>query len=123
MQTYECRRFLQLAVAAGAERLFAGTPPGAAKKALRLGLLVSVANDPENVLASVQRLGLPTAHVEAWDFSPAMAARLRAALDRYKVEATVLYSAGRERRSTTWSMALPTSVWSLRAIGVKESIN
>ncbi len=94
MQTYERRRFLQLAVAAGAERLFAGTPPGAAKKALRLGLLVSVANDPENVLASVQRLGLPTAHVEAWDFSPAMAARLRAALDRYKVEATVLYSAG-----------------------------
>jgi sugar phosphate isomerase/epimerase len=29
-----------------------------------------------------------------WDFSPAMAARLRGALDRYEVEATVLYSSG-----------------------------
>ncbi len=96
MQTYERRRFLQLAAAAatGVERLFASAPPGASKKGLRLGLLVSVANDPEKVLAYVHGLGLPTAHVEAWDFSPAMATRLRAALERYEVKATVLYSSG-----------------------------
>ena len=94
MHTYDRRRFLQLAAAAGAERLFAGAPVGPPRKALRLGLLVNASGDPEGVLAHVHRLGLPTAHLECWDFSPAMATRLGSALARYEVEATVLYSSG-----------------------------
>lgn len=94
MQTYNRRGFLQFTTAAAVEQLFAGVPVGTSKKALRLGLLVSVSDDPEGVMAHVHRLGLPTAHVSIQDFSPAMATRLRSALDRYEVEATVLHSSG-----------------------------
>jgi L-ribulose-5-phosphate 3-epimerase len=102
VQTYSRRRLFQFAtgaaVAASTGQLFgkapAGAPDGASKKALRLGLLVKVSEDPEKVMAQVHGLGLPTAHVMIWDFSPAMATRLRGALDRYEVEATVLYSSG-----------------------------
>ena len=102
MQTYSRRQLFQFAagaaVVAGTGQLFgkatAGVPEEASKKALRLGLLVRVSDDPEKVMAHVHELGLPTAHVMIWDFSPAMAARLRGALDRYEVEATVLYSSG-----------------------------
>jgi hypothetical protein len=94
MQAYNRRGFLQFTTAAVAEQLFAGLPAGTSKKALRLGLLVSVSDDAEAVMAHVRRLGLPTAHVSIQDFSPAMATRLRSALDRYEVEATVLHSAG-----------------------------
>jgi L-ribulose-5-phosphate 3-epimerase len=102
MQTYSRRQLFQFAagaaVAAGTGQLFgkatAGVPEEASKKALRLGLLVRVSDDPEKVMAHVHGLGLPTAHVMIWDFSPATAARLRGALDRYEVEATVLYSSG-----------------------------
>ena len=106
MQTYNRRQLFQFtagaAVAAGAGQLFgkatAGAPEEASKKALRLGLLVKVSDDPggdpEKVMAQVHGLGLPTVHVMIYDFSPAMATRLRGALDRYEVEATVLNSSG-----------------------------
>ena len=98
MQTHDRRGFLQFttaaATAAVADRLFAGVPPDAPKKAFRLGLLVSVTDDPESVMAHVQSLGLPTAHVSMREFSDAMAPRLRRALDRYEVEATVFISSG-----------------------------
>ena len=96
MQNVNRRRFLQFAAAAAASapRLFADAPGGAANKAWRLGLLVSVSDDPDKIMAHVHELGLPTAHVAIWDLSPAMATRLRSALDRYGVEATVLFSAG-----------------------------
>ncbi len=102
MQTYSRRQLFQFAAgaaaAAGTGQLFgkatAGVPEQASRKPLRLGLLVKVSDDPEKVMAQVHELGLPTAHVMIWDFSPAMAARLRGALDRYEVEATVLYSSG-----------------------------
>ena len=98
MQSYERRRFLQVAAAAvvGVERLWAGVAAVASPKALRLGLLVDLSSNPEEGLKEVHACGLPTAHIEVWDFSPAMAERLRAALERYEVEATVLYSAGPE---------------------------
>ena len=115
MQTYSRRQLFQFAagaaVVAGTGQLFgkatAGVPEEASKKALRLGLLVRVSDDPEKVMAHVHELGLPTAHVMIWDFSPAMAARLRGALDRYGVEATVLDRPGPERRHTTWSNGPP----------------
>jgi L-ribulose-5-phosphate 3-epimerase len=96
MQTCNRRGFLQFAVAtaAGAQRFPTVTSAEASKKALRLGLLVSVSDDPEKVMAHVDQLGLSTAHVAIWDFSPQMVTRLRGALDRYGVEATVLFSSG-----------------------------
>src|SRR5580704_1020759 len=102
MQTYNRRQLFQLAagaaVAAGTGQLFgkatARAPEEASKKALRLGLLVRVSGDPEKVMAQVHGLGLPTAHVMIYDFSPAIATRLRGALDRYEVEATVINSSG-----------------------------
>lgn len=76
------------------EQLFAGLAASTPKAALRLGLLVSVSDNPEKVIAHVHQLGIPTAHVAIWDLSPAMATRLRSALDRYEVEAPVLFSSG-----------------------------
>lgn len=97
MQSYKRRAFLQFlatAVAgAGVERGFAKSladQPGP----WRLGLLISVVDNPEGVIAHVHQLGIPTVHVEVWDFSLAMARRLRSALNRYAVEATVLFSSG-----------------------------
>ena len=98
MQTYNRRGFLQFttaaATAAVAGQLSAGVPVDTSKKALRLGLLVFVSDNPESDIAHVHSLGLPTAHVSVQDVSPAMATRLRSALDRYEVEATVIHSSG-----------------------------
>ncbi len=98
MKTYDRRGFLEFpaaaATAAVAERLFGGTPADAPKKAFRLGLLVIITDDPESVIAHVQSFGLPTVHVLMQEFSDAMAPRLRGALDRYGVEATVFISSG-----------------------------
>lgn len=98
METCNRRGFLQFTTAATmtavAEQLLAGAPASTPQKALRLGLLVSISDDPEKVIAHVHQLGIPTAHVAIWDFSPSMATRLRNALERYGVEATVLFSSG-----------------------------
>lgn len=93
------RGFLQFASAAAgvavADRfLSAGTPAATPGKAFRLGLLVDVTDDPDKVMAQVHSYGLPTAHVIMREFSDAMAPRLRSALDRYEVEATVFISSG-----------------------------
>jgi len=95
LQTYNRRGFLQSAAAAAVGTglygagLSADTP-----KPMEFGLLVSISDNPEKVFAHVHQLGIPTAHVAIWDFSPAMATRFRSALDRYDVEATVLFSSG-----------------------------
>jgi len=65
----------------------------------RLGLLVSVSDNAEKVMEQIHRLGIPTAHVAVWDFSPASARQLRSAMDRYQVEATVLFSSGPGKES------------------------
>jgi hypothetical protein len=98
MKTYDRRGFLQIttgaATAVVGEQLFASVPADAPKRAFRLGLLASIKDDPDSVIAHVQSLGLPTAHVSMREFSNAMAPRLRSALDRYGVEATVFISSG-----------------------------
>ena len=73
--------------------------PRSQPKHNRLGLLVSVANNADEVMARVHRLGIPTVHVAIWDFSPASARRLRSALDRHQVEALVLFSSGPGKES------------------------
>ena len=63
-------------------------------KPFRLGLLVEVKDDPDKAISQVHSYGLPTAHVIVRQFSDTLAPRLRSALDRFEVEATVLISAG-----------------------------
>ena len=63
-------------------------------KPFPLGLLVEVKDDPDKVISQVHSYGLPTAHVIVRQFSDTLAPRLRSALDRFEVEATVLISAG-----------------------------
>lgn len=97
MRTYRRRQFVGIAAAAAAAvagGFSAGSPADTPKRAFRLGLLVGVKDDPEAVLSHVHDLGLPTVHLSMRDFSDEMAPRVRAALDRYQVEATVFISSG-----------------------------
>lgn len=59
---------------------------------MRLGLLVDATSEPKKVMERVRWVGIPTVHVIASDFSPAMARRLQAALDSNGIEATALVS-------------------------------
>src|SRR5574337_363220 len=61
---------------------------------MRMGLLVSATGEPEKVMAYVRGFGIPTVHVSASSFSPAMARRLRTALDDNGIRATALVSSG-----------------------------
>jgi len=66
----------------------------AGKKPLRLGLIIGIGNDPDAALAKVRNLGVPTAQIYVEDFSPELVGKLRAALDKYKIEATSLVVGG-----------------------------
>ena len=58
------------------------------KRPLRLGLIISVGNDPDSALAKVRDLGIPTAQIFVEEFHPGLDGRLRQALDVYHIEAT-----------------------------------
>ena len=89
------RQFAGLAAAgAAALGLSPKTQGAAAKPALQLGLIVSAGNDPEAAIKKVHSFGIPTCQVGVGNFDPAMATRLRAALDEFKIEATSLVSGG-----------------------------
>jgi sugar phosphate isomerase/epimerase len=61
---------------------------------MQLGLIVSAGTDPEAAIRKVHSFGIPTCQVGIGAFDPGMPARLRAALDQYKIEATSLVSGG-----------------------------
>jgi L-ribulose-5-phosphate 3-epimerase len=65
-----------------------------AHPALQLGLIVSAGTDPEAAIRKVHTFGFPTCQVGVSAFDPGMPARLRAALDLYKIEATSLVTGG-----------------------------
>jgi L-ribulose-5-phosphate 3-epimerase len=90
---YNRRRFMEMAAGAAALPLASQTP-AAAKPAMQLGLIVSAGRDPEAAIRKVHDLGFPTCQVGVGEFAPEMAGRLRAALDRYKIEATSLVAGG-----------------------------
>ena len=69
-------------------------PSNAGKKPLRLGLIIGVGNDPDAALAKVHNLGIPTAQIYVEEFSAELVGKLRAALDRYNIEATSLVVGG-----------------------------
>jgi sugar phosphate isomerase/epimerase len=61
---------------------------------MQLGLIVSAGSDPETAIRKVHSFGIPTCQVGVSAFDAGMPARLRAALDQYKIEATSLVSGG-----------------------------
>jgi len=69
------------------------------KKPLRLGLILSIAKDPDAAIAKVHELGLPTCQVFADEIEPELAGRLRQALNKYQIEATSLVVGGPGREA------------------------
>src|ERR1022692_4049469 len=86
------RRFVGLAAASAAVALPLKSQTPAARPAMQLGLIVSAGTDPEAAIRKVHSFGIPTCQVGIGAFDPGMPARLRAALDQYKIEATSLVS-------------------------------
>jgi len=110
-QTSSRRVFLKHSAMAAAAGLSAALPgeareshqetPAAAhvaandgRKPLRLGLILGVAPDCERAMATLRDLGLPTCQAYLNEFSPELATRLRAALDKSGIEATSLVVGG-----------------------------
>jgi L-ribulose-5-phosphate 3-epimerase len=88
------RSFIGIAASAAVAALPKALPAAAAKPALRLGLIVSAGSDPEAAIRKVHEFGFPTCQVGVSAFDAEMPARLRAALDRYQIEATSLVAGG-----------------------------
>src|ERR1039458_4772735 len=84
------RRFVGLAAASAAVALPLKSQTPAARPAMQLGLIVSAGTDPEAAIRKVHSFGIPTCQVGIGAFDPGMPARLRAALDHSKMEATSL---------------------------------
>lgn len=84
------------AAACAAAPAIAAGPAQPAK--MRMGLIIGVSPDPDAALARVHELGFPTAQLHIGSTDDAMLAKLRAALDKYKIEATsaVCTGPGRE---------------------------
>ena len=64
------------------------------KKPLRLGLILGIGHDPQEAVAKVKSLGLPTCQVFVSEIDSRYAGSLRAALDKNQIEATSLVVGG-----------------------------
>ena len=91
MTKYGRRTLLRAAVAAAAWQ--AGAQPPAPGK-MRLGIILGLSPDADTAIRHVQELGFPTCQVSVRETGDAAASSLRAALDRYRVEATSAVSTG-----------------------------
>jgi L-ribulose-5-phosphate 3-epimerase len=69
-------------------------PANEGKKPLRLGLILGIGRDPNDAIAKVHDLGLPTCQVFVDEIDSVLAGRLRQALDKYQIEATSLVVGG-----------------------------
>jgi len=69
-------------------------PSNTGKKPLRLGLIIGIGNDPDAALTKVHDLGIPTAQIYVEEFPAELVGKLRAALDKHKIEATSLVVGG-----------------------------
>ncbi len=69
-------------------------PTNEGKKPLRLGLILGIGRDPNDAIAKVHDLGLPTCQVFVDEIVPMLATRLREALNKYQIEATSLVVGG-----------------------------
>ncbi len=64
------------------------------KKPLRLGLILGIGRDPNDAIAKLHDLGLPTCQAFVDEIDSVLAGRLRQALDKYQIEATSLVVGG-----------------------------
>lgn len=64
------------------------------RKPLRLGLILTIGEDADAAIAKVHALGLPTCQAFVEEFKPGLAERLRAALEKYGIEATSVVVGG-----------------------------
>ncbi len=65
-----------------------------AKTGMRLGVIAPVGNDPDAAIKTVRGFGFPTCQVGVSSLTPDMASKLRAALDKYGIEATSIIAGG-----------------------------
>lgn len=63
-------------------------PNPAAGAPMRLGLIIGIGKDPDAAIKKVRDLGVPTCQIGADSFEPEIVTALRAALDKYRIEAT-----------------------------------
>jgi sugar phosphate isomerase/epimerase len=61
---------------------------------MRLGLIVSIRKDPEAAIRKVHDFGIPTCQIGVSSFGPEIVNGLRAALEKYRIEATALVAGG-----------------------------
>jgi L-ribulose-5-phosphate 3-epimerase len=64
------------------------------KKALRLGVIIGIGNDPDAAMAKVQALALPTCQAYVEKFEEGLAGKLTKALTKYGIEATSIVVGG-----------------------------
>jgi sugar phosphate isomerase/epimerase len=90
------RGFLQTITAAAVGALAMKAKPASANRP-RLGIIVGVGGKetPDAAIARVHRFGLSTCQVSVGEAPPSLAAPLKAALDKYGVEATAAMTLGR----------------------------
>ncbi|HUJ23532.1 MAG TPA: sugar phosphate isomerase/epimerase family protein [Bryobacteraceae bacterium] len=84
------RTFVQLAATAAAVRSEAQN----ATPSLRLGVVIGVRKDADAAIRKVHDFGFPTCQVAAESYERENVDRLRAALEKYKIEATSLITGG-----------------------------
>jgi sugar phosphate isomerase/epimerase len=92
VETFNRRTLLCAAAAGGLFQAPAQEPKSEAK--MRLGIILGVPKQPDAAIKRVHDLGFPTCQVHVQDVSAEAAANLRAALDRYGVEATSAVATG-----------------------------
>ena len=88
------REFLCLSAAVAAQTILPRATAADQKKGMRLGVFISMENEPEAVMARVQEAGFPTCQVSAEDFAPELARRLKEAAQVKGIEITALSSLG-----------------------------
>ena len=64
------------------------------KVPLRLGLIIHIGKNPDQAIAKIRGLGLPTAQVFVEEFEPGLDERLRQALNKHGIEPTALVVGG-----------------------------
>jgi len=113
----------QLIIAAAAA-LPAAHPQPSAK--MRLGIILGLSAEPENDIKRVHDLGFPTCQLGIRGNDDAQAVKLRAALDKYKVEVTSAVSGGPGREVYTFKEGpltiglVPRDVRAARIARMKE---
>src|SRR6266567_3543650 len=76
-----------------------GLPENEGKKPLRLGLILGIGRDPNDAIAKVRDLGLPTCQAFVDEIDSVLAGRLHEALNKYQIEATSLVVGGPGREA------------------------